>query len=313
MIDHDVDTPRSLVWRALKRDRLAMSGLFVLLLLTVVAVVGFVLTNTVDAFNPATVRLTDKLVEPMGAASDLNASDERPFAGIYWLGTDALGRDVLSRMLQGAGVSLSVGFVAVGLSVFIGVLVGATAGYFSESRVLGISLDTLLMRLTDAMLCFPTFFLVLTVVALLPASTLNIMIVIGLTSWMGTARLVRGEVLSLKSRDYIAAAVAAGLPGRRIITHHLLPNAMAPVLVSASIGIATAILTESALSFLGFGVQPPDATWGNVLADGKNYILDAPWLFLFPGAAILVVVLAFNLLGEGAREALTPTLNTQVR
>tara|TARA_Y100001934_G_scaffold274352_1_gene366428 strand:+ start:5097 stop:6038 length:942 start_codon:yes stop_codon:yes gene_type:complete len=313
MIDHDVDTPRSLVWRALKRDRLAMSGLFVLLLLTVVAVVGFVLTNTVDAFNPATVRLTDKLVEPMGAASDLIASDERPFAGIYWLGTDALGRDVLSRMLQGAGVSLSVGFVAVGLSVFIGVLVGATAGYFSESRVLGISLDTLLMRLTDAMLCFPTFFLVLTVVALLPASTLNIMIVIGLTSWMGTARLVRGEVLSLKSRDYIAAAVAAGLPGRRIITHHLLPNAMAPVLVSASIGIATAILTESALSFLGFGVQPPDATWGNVLADGKNYILDAPWLFLFPGAAILVVVLAFNLLGEGAREALTPTLNTQVR
>ena len=313
MIDHDVDTPRSLVWRALKRDRLAMSGLFVLLLLTVVAVVGFVLTNTVDAFNPATVRLTDKLVEPMGAASDLIASDERPFAGIYWLGTDALGRDVLSRMLQGAGVSLSVGFVAVGLSVFIGVLVGATAGYFSESRVLGISLDTLLMRLTDAMLCFPTFFLVLTVVALLPASTLNIMIVIGLTSWMGTARLVRGEVLSLKSRDYIAAAVAAGLPGRRIITHHLLPNAMAPVLVSASIGIATAILTESALSFLGFGVQPPDATWGNVLADGKNYILDAPWLFLFPGAAILVVVLAFNLLGEGAREALTPTLNSQVR
>lgn len=313
MIDHDVDMPRSLVWRALKRDRLAMSGLFVLLLLTVVAVVGFVLTNTVDAFNPATVRLTDKLVEPMGAASDLIASDERPFAGIYWLGTDALGRDVLSRMLQGAGVSLSIGFVAVGLSVFIGVLVGATAGYFSESRVLGISLDTLLMRLTDAMLCFPTFFLVLTVVALLPASTLNIMIVIGLTSWMGTARLVRGEVLSLKSRDYIAAAVAAGLPGRRIITHHLLPNAMAPVLVSASIGIATAILTESALSFLGFGVQPPDATWGNVLADGKNYILDAPWLFLFPGAAILVVVLAFNLLGEGAREALTPTLNTQVR
>ncbi len=313
MIDHDVDTPRSLVWRALKRDRLAMSGLFVLLLLTVVAVVGFVLTNTVDAFNPATVRLTDKLVEPMGAASDLIASDDRPFAGIYWLGTDALGRDVLSRMLQGAGVSLSIGFVAVGLSVFIGVLVGATAGYFLESRVLGISLDTLLMRLTDAMLCFPTFFLVLTVVALLPASTLNIMIVIGLTSWMGTARLVRGEVLSLKSRDYIAAAVAAGLPGRRIITHHLLPNAMAPVLVSASIGIATAILTESALSFLGFGVQPPDATWGNVLADGKNYILDAPWLFLFPGAAILVVVLAFNLLGEGAREALTPTLNTQVR
>lgn len=313
MTDHDVDTPRSLVWRALKRDRLAMSGLFVLLLLTVVAVVGFALTNTVDAFNPATVRLTDKLVEPMGAASDLIASDERPFAGIYWLGTDALGRDVLSRMLQGAGVSLSIGFVAVGLSVFIGVLVGATAGYFSESRVLGISLDTLLMRLTDAMLCFPTFFLVLTVVALLPASTLNIMIVIGLTSWMGTARLVRGEVLSLKTRDYIAAAVAAGLPGRRIITHHLLPNATAPVLVSASIGIATAILTESALSFLGFGVQPPDATWGNVLADGKNYILDAPWLFLFPGAAILVVVLAFNLLGEGAREALTPTLNTQVR
>jgi peptide/nickel transport system permease protein len=287
-----------------------MAGLVVLIVLTAVAGIGTVLTNSVDAFNPTTVRLTDKLIPPLGPAGALVSADEQPVAGIYWLGTDALGRDVLSRMLQGATVSLAIGFIAVGLAMLVGVSVGAIAGFFAERKLLGINVDTLLMRLTDAMLCFPTFFLVLTVVALLPASIYNIMIVIGLTSWMGTARLVRAEVLSLKTRDFIAAAHATGLPARRIITHHLLPNAMAPVLVSATIGIATAILTESALSFLGFGVQPPDATWGNVLADGKDYIFDAPWLFVCPGAAILLVVLAFNLLGEGVREALTPTLRS---
>ena len=164
------------------------------------------------------------------------------------------------------------------------------------------------MRFTDVMLCFPTFFLVLTVVAVLPPSIYNIMIVIGITGWMGTARFVRAEFLSLRSQDFVTAARAMGLPSWRIIFVHMLPNAMAPVLVSASIAVATAILTESALSFLGFGVQPPFATWGNILADGKSYIFDAPWLFFIPGLAILFVVLAFNLVGEGMREALNPKL-----
>jgi peptide/nickel transport system permease protein len=214
-------------------------------------------------------------------------------------------------MLQGSFVSLSIGFVAVGISVAIGILIGGLSGYYGNVKLGFITVDTLLMRFTDVMLSFPTFFLILTVVALLPPSIYNIMIVIGVTSWMGTARLVRGEFLSLREQDFVVAAKALGLPERRIIFRHMVPNAIAPVLVSATIGVATAILTESALSFLGFGVQPPDATWGNILADGRSFIFDAPWLFFVPGAAILIVVLAFNLVGEGLREALNPKLRSR--
>ncbi len=185
---------------------------------------------------------------------------------------------------------------------------GALAGYFGEIRLGFITVDTLIMRFTDVMLCFPTFFLILTVVALLPPSIYNIMVVIGLTGWMGTARFVRAEFLSLREQDFVAAAEVLGLPRRRVIFVHMVPNAVAPVLVSATISVATAILTESALSFLGFGVQPPFATWGNILADGKAFIFDAPWLFFTPGLAILAVVLSFNLVGEGFREALNPKL-----
>jgi peptide/nickel transport system permease protein len=166
------------------------------------------------------------------------------------------------------------------------------------------------MRFTDVVLCFPTFFLILTVVALLPPSIFNVMVVIGATSWMGTARFVRAEFLSLREQDFVVAAKALGLPEWRIIFRHMVPNALAPVFVSSSIDVAYAILTESALSFLGFGVQPPQATWGNILADARLYIFDAPWLFLLPGAAIFVVVLSFNLVGEGLREALTPRLRS---
>jgi peptide/nickel transport system permease protein len=160
------------------------------------------------------------------------------------------------------------------------------------------------------MLCFPSFFLVLTVIALLPPSIYNIMVVIGLTSWMGAARFVRAEFLSLREQDFVTAAKALGLGNARIIFQHMLPNAVAPVLVSATIGIATAILTEAGLSFLGFGVPPPQATWGNILSEGKRFIFDAPWLTLIPGLAILIVVLAFNLCGEGLREALNPRLRS---
>jgi peptide/nickel transport system permease protein len=166
------------------------------------------------------------------------------------------------------------------------------------------------MRFVDMMMCFPTFFLILTVVALLKPNFWNVMIVIGLTSWMGTARFVRAEFLSLKGRDFVVAARALGASGPRIIFRHMLPNALAPVLVSATLGIAGAILTESGLSFLGFGVQPPNPSWGNILSDGRLYIFDAWWMTLFPGLAILATVLAFNLFGEGLRDALDPRLKT---
>jgi len=170
------------------------------------------------------------------------------------------------------------------------------------------SVDTLIMRFVDIMLCFPSFFLILTVVALLPPSIYNIMIVIGLTSWEGTARFVRAEFLSLREQDFVTAARALGVNDLRIIFRHMIPNAIAPVLVSATIGIAGAILTEAGLSFLGFGVPPPYATWGNILSDGKRFIFDAPWLTFVPGFAILIVVLSFNLFGEGLRDILNPKL-----
>jgi peptide/nickel transport system permease protein len=216
-------------------------------------------------------------------------------------------------MLEGAFVSLSVGFVAVGLAVVIGIVVGGLAGYYGPMRLrVGplrlLTVDTIVTGLIDVMLSFPAFFLILTVVAILKPSIWNIMIVIGLTSWEGTARFVRAEILSLREQEFIHASQASGARGRRIIARHLVPNALGPVLVSATLGVAGAILTESSLSFLGFGVPPPDATWGNILADGKRYIFDAPWLTLIPGTAILVVVLAFNLFGEGLREAFNPRL-----
>ena len=231
----------------------------------------------------------------------------RSAASIFW-GRMSWAVDVFARMLQGSFVSLSIGFIAVGISLAIGIVLGGLSGFYGNVKLGVVTVDTLIMRFTDVMLCFPTFFLILTVVALLPPSIYNIMIVIGMTSWMGTARFVRAEFLALRKQDFVVAATSIGARDRRVIFSHMVPNAMAPVLVSATIGVATAILTESGLSFLGFGVQPPYATWGNILADGKGFIFDAPWLFFIPGLAILVVVLAFNLVGEGLREALNPKL-----
>ena len=295
--------------RLFKRDRLAVMGAVVLGVLLITAIAGKALTEWVVVFDPEVVRLPEKFLPPFSVSSTTDVPvRDRPFGGMYLLGTDELGRDVFARMLQGSFVSLSIGFIAVGISVMIGITLGGLSGFYGNVKLGVMTVDTLIMRFTDVMLCFPTFFLILTVVALLPPSIYNIMIVIGLTSWMGTARFVRAEFLALRKQDFVVAATSIGAPERRVIFLHMVPNAIAPVLVSATIGVATAILTESALSFLGFGVQPPYATWGNILADGKGFIFDAPWLFFIPGLAILVVVLAFNLVGEGLREAMNPKL-----
>ncbi len=359
-------------WRIFKKNRIALWGFIIFMIFFVVAVCGLILTiGDSPVLDPAQVRLSEKLLGPLSPVNKAMVKPvDRPLFNLYLLGTDDLGRDVFARMMQGAWISLTVGFVAVGIAVLIGIVMGGLAGYYGNVRInfmqvismiafftslvflasgqkemarnfllaaflsmilsaiyyyfvtrgsisFGIagvlffetiSVDSLIMRFVDIMLCFPSFFLILTVVAILPASIYNIMIVIGLTSWMGTTRFVRAEFLSLREQDFVSAAKAMGISDISIIFRHMIPNAIAPVLVSATIGIASAILTEAGLSFLGFGVPPPHATWGNILSDGKRFIFDAPWLTYIPGLSILIIVLAFNLFGEGLRDALNPKL-----
>lgn len=362
-------SPWAQTWRQLLKNRMALNGLIIFLVFFIIAIAGLGVTSGKDPMlDPARVRLEEKLRPPLSKPKvELLRSEDVPALGIYLMGTDDLGRDVFARMLQGAWVSLTVGFVAVGISVAIGILLGGIAGFYGQRHIqLGhvlfwilliaaiiltfsksmltagilyvaaalifmliklmnrqkgpaplylrwtalpvMQVDTLVMRAVDVMLCFPTFFLILTVVALLPPSIYKIMVVIGLTSWMGTTRFVRAEFLSLREQDFVAAAKALGISDLRIIFRHIMPNAVAPVLVSATLGIATAMLTEAGLSFLGFGVPPPHATWGNILSNGKDFIFDAPWLTFIPGITILIVVLAFNLFGEGMRDIMNPKL-----
>lgn len=219
-----------------------------------------------------------------------------PPSAIYPLGTDLLGRDVLSRLIYGTRISLTIGVLSMGIALLVGAAVGATAGFY------GGWIDAVLMRLVDTMLSIPTMFLLLAVIAFVGPSIQIIMVVIGLTSWMGVARLVRAEILSLREREFVLAARVLGASSWRLITTHLLPNAMAPVLVSATLGVGGAILTESVLSYLGLGVQPPMPSWGNILNEGRVALGVAWWLTLSPGLCILVTVLAFNVLGDGIRE-----------
>ena len=264
-------------------NRLALVGLVIVSCMAILAILAPWLTH----YDPNHIDYDQMLLPP---------------SPLHWMGTDDRGRDVLTRMLFGARISLLVGFVAVGISSVIGVFLGAIAGFY------GGKVDAVVMRFVDVMLCFPSFFLILAVIAFLDPSIFNIMAVIGLTSWMGVARLVRAEFMKLKNQEFIMAAQTQGVSSARLMWRYLLPNALSPVWVSVTLGIAAAILVESGLSFLGIGVQPPNASWGNILTDGKANIEIAWWLSFFPGMAILLTVLGYNLLGEGLRDILDPRL-----
>jgi peptide/nickel transport system permease protein len=270
------------VLHALLANRLAMTGVMLLALRSVCALLAPILAPH-DPFTFAKLGL-----EAPGPE--------------HWLGTDAIGRDVLSRLLYGARISLMVGFVAVFLAVLIGTTVGLVAGY------VGGLVDAALMRLVDLLIAFPRIFLALLIIALWGPSIWLVIGVLGLTGWMATARLVRSQVLSLREQEYVEAARALGLPLRRILSRHVLPNAAAPVVVSATLMVGNAILAESVLSFLGLGVQVPVPSWGAMLNEARGAWHSAWWLATFPGVAITLTVMGYNLLGDGLRDALDPHL-----
>ncbi len=273
---------------AFKRNKLALVSLLFILLVIVAAIFA----PYISPYNPDKINVNVILQPPSFS---------------HWLGTDQLGRDVFSRLIYGSRISIEVGFIAVSISLFIGVITGAFSGYYSGF------IDSLLMRFVDIMLTFPSFFLILAISAILKPSIINIMIIIGLTSWMGVARIVRAEFIQNRQKDYVLAAKASGASDLYIIFSEILPNCIAPILVSATLGIAGAILIQASLAFLGIGIMPPTASWGGMLSRGKTYIMIAWWLTLFPGLAILMTVLSFNLIGEAVRDALDPKVNRSLR
>ncbi|WP_438445362.1 oligopeptide ABC transporter permease [Gorillibacterium sp. sgz5001074] len=275
-----VTAPKNRAWERFRKNRMAVISLAILLILILLAL----LAPVIAPFDPAEQDLLNRL---------------KPPSADHWFGTDDLGRDLFTRVLYGARVSLSVGIFSVLFNVIIGVTVGAIAGYY------GGKVDSILMRFVDVMLAFPQFFLLITVVTLLKPSLFNIIVVLTAFGWMGKARLLRGQILSVKNREYIDAARSMGLPDRRIIFFHVLPNAIAPVIVAAAMNMGSMILTESGLSFLGLGIQPPTASWGNLLqsAQSLKIMIEAPWYPIFPGMMIFITIMCFNFVGDGLRNA----------
>jgi len=277
----------SLAMRQFRRNRMAIAGLIVMILLYAVTL----LTPLVAPFDPS-------VQGDIVATRYLAPSAENP------MGTDRFGRDILSRTLYGARISLSIGFIAMAIGVGLGTLIGAVSGYF------GGIVDSALMRFTDMMLAFPRLILLIVIIALFEPSIFLVVVVLGLTGWMGIARIVRSEVLSLREREFVQAARALGMSDLRIIVRHVVPNTLAPVIVFATLLIGNTILVEAGLSFLGLGVQPPTPSWGNMISEGRDALLTAWWVATFPGLAIVFTVVAFNLLGDGLRDALDPRLRT---
>ncbi len=270
--------------RRFAHNRLALAGLVLIVLLTLMAVFA----PWLAPYDPI--------------QQNYEALSQAP-SKLHWFGTDNLGRDVLSRTIYGARVSLSAGVIAVGLATLAGLVFGMMAGFF------GGILDEIIMRVVDAMLAFPFLVLAITLAAVLGPNLQNAMLAIAVVSAPVFARLARGQVLTERERDYVQAAQALGSSDWRIVTHHLLPNIAGPIIIQASLSVAGAILAESSLSFLGLGVQPPTPSWGEMLNTARGYLRDAPWTAIAPGSLIFISVLAFNLLGDGLRDALDPKGN----
>lgn len=278
-----VESPWRQVIRRFRRNRLAVLGFAVLMILCILSI----LTPWIAPYDPAAIDLFNI---------------QSPPSPEHWMGTDDLGRDTLTRLLYGSRVTLAVALAATAIGVLVGVVLGGISGYY------GGLLDTVIMRFIDVMLSFPTLFLLIILSAYVKATILGIVLIIGFTGWMGIARLVRGELLSLKQKEFVEASHAVGARDARIIFRHLIPNAMGPVIVAGTLNIGYSILYESSLSFLGVGIQPPAASWGNMLTNAQSYVVNAPWLAFWPGICIFVTVLCFNFVGDGLRDALDPKL-----
>lgn len=270
-------------WKRLRRNKLAMLGLAIVIILILIAIFAPLLAPN----DPIERVKEDSLLKPNKA---------------YWFGTDILGRDILSRVVYGSRISIEVGVVAVGISVVIGLVLGAISGYFGNIP------DTIIMRIADIFFAFPYILGAIAIMTVLGQGIINIFIAIGILGWASFARIFRGSILSIKNKEYIEAARALGASNSRIIVKHIFPNAFAPIIVYATMNVGTAIIVEAALSFLGIGVQPPTPAWGKMLAESMDYIDIAPWMMIFPGLAILITVLGFVLLGDGLRDAFDPKM-----
>lgn len=273
------------VWRRLKRNKMAVLGLVILIILVLLAVFANVIAN----YDNVVIKqnLSQRLQAPSAA---------------HWLGTDEFGRDIFARLVHGTRVSLQVGIIAVGISIVIGGILGAIAGYY------GGKLDNIIMRIMDIFLAVPSILLAIAIVSALGPSILNLMLAISISSVPSYARIVRASVLSIRDQEFIEAAKAIGASNTKIIFRHIIPNSLAPVIVQATLGVASAILSTAGLSFIGLGIQPPAPEWGSMLSGGRQYLRYAWWVTTFPGVAIMITILSLNLLGDGLRDALDPRL-----